>query len=104
MSGVKSGWWFSKDSTLGRLASSLDVGFVYAALVIPLFVVGMLLSLRNWRRYVFLYGLVVIHTAVTLVFHGSIRMRVPIEPVIAIFAAYAFHLLIQRVRPRHKPD
>jgi hypothetical protein len=104
MSGVKSGWWFNKDSALGRLASSLDVGFVYAVFAIPLFVVGLVLSLRAWRRYVYLYGLVVIHTAVTMVFHGSIRMRVPIEPVIAIFAAYTLHLLIQRVRPEQDPD
>jgi 4-amino-4-deoxy-L-arabinose transferase-like glycosyltransferase len=104
MSGVKSGWWFSKESTLGRLASSLDVGFAYAVFVIPLFVIGLFLSLRAWRRYVYLYGLVVIHTAVTLVFHGSIRMRVPLEPVIAIFAAYAIHFLVQRFRPASTTD
>jgi len=102
MSGVKSGWWFSKESVLGRIASSLDVGFVYAVFAVPLFVVGLVLSFRSWRRCVYLYGLVIIHTAVTLVFHGSIRMRVPVEPVIAIFAAYTFHLLIQRIRPRRE--
>ncbi len=99
MSGVKSGWWFDRDSMLGRLAASLDVGLAYSVLVIPLFVIGLFLSLRAWRRFVFLYGLVVVHTAAALVFHGSIRMRVPIEPVIAIFAAYSISLLIARIRP-----
>lgn len=99
MSGLKSGWWFDRGSVLGRLAGSLDAGFAYAVVFIPLFVIGMFVSLRVWRRYVYLYGLILVHTAAALAFHGSLRMRVPIEPVIAIFAAYTVDVLIQRIRP-----
>jgi hypothetical protein len=87
LSGVKSGWWWSKESRLGSLASSIDVGFVYSIVVIPLFVFGFILSIRSRRRWVYLTGLIVAHTFVTLIFHGSLRMRIPIEPIILMFAA-----------------
>lgn len=89
MSGVKSGWWWSKGSFLGRLAASLDAGFVYAVIVVPLFIVGLIITYRRWRSLSFLYGLILLHTWTALVFYGSLRMRIPIEPVIVIFAAEA---------------
>lgn len=100
LSGVKSGWWWSKDSFLGRLASNVDVGFVYAIVVFPLFVAGVVLTGRRWRELLFLYGVVVAHTAVALVFFGSIRGRIPVEPVIAIFAAVAINRMYLRFRVR----
>ncbi len=98
LSGVKSGWWWNKESGLGKLASSFDVGFIYSVFVIPLFVLGFVANLNHKRRFVFLTGLVVIHTLVSLVFHGSLRMRIPIEPVMAIFAADALWRIVARIR------
>ncbi len=104
MSGIKSGWWWSQDSFVGKLASSLDVGFAYAVLIIPLFVLGLVVTCRHHRRLVVLYGVVVIHTLTALVFHGSLRMRVPIEPVIAIFAAAAVYRIVLWVRRAQAPQ
>lgn len=104
MSGIKSGWWWSQDSFVGKLASSLDAGFAYAVLVIPLFVLGLVVTYRNHRRLVVLYGVVVSHTLTALVFHGSLRMRVPIEPVIAIFAAAAVYRIVLWVRRDQEPQ
>ncbi len=95
LSGVKSGWWWNNQSVLGKIASTLDVGFVYAVFVIPLFVVGFALSFTRRRWWVFLAGLIVMHTFVSLVFHGSLRMRIPIEPVIVMFAALAIDRIFE---------
>jgi len=100
LSGVKSGWWWNKESGLGKIASTLDVGFVYSVFVIPLFVLGFVANLKDRRRFVFLAGLIIIHTLVSLVFHGSLRMRIPIEPVMAIFAADTSWRIVTRVRAR----
>lgn len=100
LSGIKSGWWFNKDSPLGKLASSFDVGLLYSGVVIPLFMAGLFVGLKNRRRFVLLVGLVVIHTFVALVFFGSLRMRIPIEPVIAMFAADVFWRIVTRLRMR----
>ena len=97
MSGVRSGWWFDKNSGLGRLAAAFDVGFLYAALVIPLFVAGLFLTRGRWRDLVFLYGVLLIHALVPLVFHGSLRMRIPIEPIMAMFAAAAILRIYDRI-------
>jgi len=98
LSGVKSGWWWSKDTFLGKVASSFDVGFVYAVVAFPLFLAGIVLTRKRWRELLFLYGIVVAHTAVALVFFGSIRGRIPVEPVIAIFAAVTADRLYRRIR------
>jgi 4-amino-4-deoxy-L-arabinose transferase-like glycosyltransferase len=100
LSGVKSGWWWSKESALGRAASSLDAGMVYALFVIPLFVAGLFAGWKGGSRRLLLGGIVVVHTFVSLVFHGSLRMRIPIEPVIAMFAADAVWRLVTRIRMR----
>jgi 4-amino-4-deoxy-L-arabinose transferase-like glycosyltransferase len=102
LSGVKSGWWWNKERALGRVASSLDAGMIYAVFVIPLFAAGLVAGRRSRGRMLFLGGLVVLHTLVSLVFHGSLRMRIPIEPVIAMFAADALWRIVTRIRLRKK--
>lgn len=102
LSGVRSGWWWSTDSFLGRLASRVDVGLVYAIVAFPLSIAGVVLTRRRWREMLFLYGVVIAHTAVALVFFGSIRGRIPVEPVVAIFAAVTIHRLYRRLRPRYQ--
>ncbi len=98
LSGIRSGWWFSKDSALGRLATNVDVGFVYAAVVMPLFIAGLVMTARRWRELSLAYGVVVVHTAVAAVFFGSLRTRIPMEPVMCAFAAAAAVSLWRRVR------
>jgi 4-amino-4-deoxy-L-arabinose transferase-like glycosyltransferase len=99
LSGVKSGWWWDKDSFLGRVASNFDAGFLYAIVAFPLFIAGLVLTRARWRDLTFLYGVVVAHTAVALVFFGSIRGRIPVEWVIAVFAAVTVDRLLRRRRP-----
>ena len=87
LSGIRSGWWFNKDSTLGRLAANVDVGFVYAVLVMPCFVVGWIMTRARWRELSLVTGVIVVHTAIAAIFFGSLRTRIPLEPVICMFAA-----------------
>ncbi len=96
LSGIRSGWWFNKDSALGRFAANVDVGFVYAVVVLPLFVLGLVITRRRWRELSLLYGVLIVHTAVAAVFYGSLRSRIPIEPVMCMFAASAAFVLARR--------
>ena len=96
LSGIRSGWWFDNRSALGRAASSLDVGMVYAVIVLPLFVAGLAVTRRRWRDLLLGYGVVVVHTAVAMVFFGSLRTRIPVEPMICVFAAAALVAIIRR--------
>jgi 4-amino-4-deoxy-L-arabinose transferase-like glycosyltransferase len=98
LSGVKSGWWWDKGKFLGNLASSVDAFFVYAVVSIPLFVIGLVATFRRYRKLVFLYGIIIMHTVIALAFFGSLRSRIPVEPVIAIFAAFGAVHLLRRIR------
>ncbi len=98
-SGVKSGFWWDKESTLGALASRLDVGFVYNAVIIPLFVMGLILTLARRTGACFLHMNLLVHTIMALLFYGSLRARIPIEPVLAVYAAAGVIWLAGKVRP-----
>jgi 4-amino-4-deoxy-L-arabinose transferase-like glycosyltransferase len=100
IAGVRSGWWWSKESALGKMASSLDAGLIYAIPVIPLFALGFFAGLGSRKRFALLTGVVVMHTAVALVFHGSLRMRIPVEPVMAMFAGDVAWRAVTRLRMR----
>jgi uncharacterized membrane protein YhaH (DUF805 family) len=98
LSGIRSGWWFSNQSALGRIAASLDVGMVYAVVALSLFVAGLIVTWRRWRDLLFAYGMILVHTAVAVVFFGSLRTRIPVEPVICVFAGAALAWLASRQR------
>jgi 4-amino-4-deoxy-L-arabinose transferase-like glycosyltransferase len=98
LSGIRSGWWFNNRSTLGRAASRIDVGMLYAVVLLPLFVMGLCLTWRRWRELLLAYGVVVVHTAVAVIFFGSLRTRIPVEPVMCAFAAAAVVSLFARHR------
>jgi 4-amino-4-deoxy-L-arabinose transferase-like glycosyltransferase len=89
-----------KGRSLGEIIRGIDVGWVYSIVVIPLFLLGAAATARKWRALVLLYAVVVSHTLVALAFHGSLRSRSPVEPVITIFAAAAVAGLIARARLR----
>lgn len=96
----KSRWWWNEESILPQLARGPDVGRLYAATVFPLFAAGIALTRRRWKELLFLYGVVVTHTIMALVFFGSIRGRIPVEPVVAVFAAVTVHWAWRQLRTR----
>lgn len=100
LSGIRSGWWFDNHSALGRLAADVDVGFVYAVVVMPCFVVGWVMTRARWRDLSLVTGVVVVHTAIAAIFFGSLRTRIPLEPVMCMFAAVVAVALWRRAVSR----
>ena len=99
-SGVRGGWWWNKSKLLGSLASRLDVGIIYSIIVIPSFILGVVVTIREYRKLFALYGVILVHVLVAMMFYGSLRARVPIEPLIAVFAAAALVVFFGHVRGR----
>ena len=77
------------DSVMARLASRVDIFALYWIPVLPLFVLGLLTTWRHYRKLLPLYVVVATHVLLSLIFHGSLRARMPIEPIITILAAAA---------------
>jgi hypothetical protein len=102
-SGVKSGWWWDTSRRFGGLASAIDIVFIFSVIVIPLFILGLLMTIRRARSLIYLYGVILVHTATAVVFFGSLRSRMGVEPVIAIFAGGCAVRLLALTRGKSDP-
>jgi 4-amino-4-deoxy-L-arabinose transferase-like glycosyltransferase len=87
---------------IASLATSIDLGLVYWAIVIPFFLLGLVATFRLRRDLVLLYAVIVVHTLLAVAFHGSIRARAPVEPVITIFAAAAAVWAVEAHKKRRR--
>ena len=96
-------WWF-------RPNIGVSSGFYQEAWILPykilysfvlLFaVVGLVLSFRNWRRYVLLYGVITYLTVAYVAFNVITRYRWEMKPYLLIFAALALVRAGRRVAVR----
>jgi len=68
---------------------TLRILFVNFWVLISLGIVGMIYSLRKWRRCFLLYGYVVSLLFSIVLFFVTARYRIQVAPVLCIFAAYA---------------
>jgi len=79
----------SGGSAMARLASRVDIFTLYWIPVLSLFVLGLFTTAKYYRRLFPLYTVLATHVLLALLFHGSLRARMPIEPIISILAAAA---------------
>ncbi len=103
MSGAEGAVRVAQGRSLGEIARGIDAGWVYSVVAIPLFLLGAAATARKWRVLALLYAVVVSHTLVALAFHGSLRARSPVEPVVAVFAGAAVAAILTRARLRPRP-
>jgi 4-amino-4-deoxy-L-arabinose transferase-like glycosyltransferase len=89
--------------SLAEMLKGVDVGWLYSLVAAPLFLLGMAVTARRWRTLALLYAVVVTHTLVALAFHGSLRARSPVEPIIAVFAGATVAALLTRMHLRPRP-
>ncbi len=81
----------------GPIAKLLPLGFWFAA---PLGLLGMWLARGRWRTNWPLATFVLIYSAVVVAFFVNARFRVPIVPVLLVYAAHACLWIVLRLRER----
>lgn len=69
-------------------------------MVCPLAVVGIIVSRRYWRRLLLLYGFTFFYMLSVVSFFVCARYRMPVIPVLLIFAAYMIHYWVEKLRSR----
>lgn len=74
------------------------------ALVFPLGVAGLLLSLRHWRRHLLLYLYFGITVATLLISLPLARYRLPLATVLIVYAGFAVSACIDAARARRWPS
>ncbi len=62
-------------------------------LLLPPAVVGMLIAAREWRRHWLLYAMVAVTVATLMIFYVLVRLRLPVEPFLILFAAMGLRRL-----------
>jgi len=96
------GRWFRTGSLPDRLLSLADPLLLWSLVTLPLALWGLLRTLRNTRRHFQLLPLWVVgvFTAGSLLFWGALRLRVPAEPMLLLYAGVGAADLLWRVRMR----
>jgi 4-amino-4-deoxy-L-arabinose transferase-like glycosyltransferase len=85
--------WFSPESSLvSNLMRVLSFG-----LYLPFFIYGLVLSLRDARRFSLVYLFVLVFSAMHILIWASVRYRLPIDAVMMPFAAMALQNLVNRI-------
>jgi len=79
----------------GPVVGWMPIGFW---LVGPLSLLGLILSMRRWRRFFPLYGFVLVYSASVIVFFVCTRFKIPVMPVLIILACGAVEWLITTFR------
>ena len=100
--GGGTGAWQAERSPLARALTLVDPLLVWSVLTWPFAAWGLGQTLRGPRRFYQGLGFIVVlyFTALSMVFWGALRMRVPVEPMIVLFAAVGFEDARRRVRMR----
>jgi len=102
VSGTEGAAAVDEGRSLGEMLRGIDVGWLYSLVAMPLFLLGVAVTARRWRTLALLYAVVVTHTLVALAFHGSLRARSPVEPVIALFAGTTVATLLAKTHLKPK--
>jgi len=77
-----------KTSERDRIVSACSYG-----LLLPLFIVGMYLSLRSQQKPWILFAWILNFCLMALITHGSTRFRLPVEPAVILFASLTLERL-----------
>ena len=103
--GGATGSWSRGDTPLARLLAVVDPLLVWSLVTLPLAIGGVVMSLRGARRLYQSLPLWVIgaFSLGAMIFWGALRMRVPVEPLIMVYAAAGVEGLRRQWRLRRSP-
>jgi hypothetical protein len=96
------GRWWARGSLPDRLLGALDPLVVWSCLVLPFALWGLARTVRWTRRHFQLlpFWVIVAFSAGSLVFWGALRLRVPAEPLVMLYAAVGYTDAVRRLRVR----
>lgn len=100
--GSGTGTWTREGSPVARVLAVADPLLLWSVLAFPFAIGGLVVTLRGGKRlFLSLPALVIaFFTALAIVYWGALRMRVPVEPLIALYAAAGADALAKRFRRR----
>jgi len=100
--GSGTGTWSREGSVVARILAIADPLLLWSVLAFPFAIGGLVVTLRGPKRLFLSLPLLVIlfFTALAVVYWGALRMRVPVEPLIVLYAAAGADALAKFLRRR----
>lgn len=100
--GGGTGTWNREGSPLSALLAFADPLLAWSLLAFPFAIAGLVITLRGGKRLFLSLPAITIafFTVLSVVYWGALRMRVPVEPLIALYAAVGADALAKRLRRR----
>ncbi len=93
-------YYFTQFSnTLRFLMWHKGVAFPFG-IICPIALVGIVVSLRRWRKLLLLYGFVFLYMLSVILFFVCARYRLPVIPTLLVFAGYTIDYGIKKLRLR----
>ena len=74
--------------------ATLRILFVNFWMILSLGLLGMIYSLRSWRKHFLLYGFILTYAFSIILFFVTARYRIQIVPILCLFAAYALVVVL----------
>lgn len=74
-------------------SSILKFPWLNFVLIGPLSIVGMIFAVRRWKTLFILYSFVGVQILTTVVFFALARYRIPVVPILSLFAAYSVYAI-----------
>ncbi len=73
-------------------------------IICPLALVGIIVSRKHWRKLLLLYGFIFFYMVSVILFFVCARYRLPVVPILLIFAGYTVNYWVRKIRSReYKP-
>ena len=96
------GRWYRTGSLPDRLLGFIDPMLLWSLIVMPFAIWGVVRTVRWTRRHFQLlpFWAIATFTAGSIVFWGALRLRVPAEPLLMLYAGVGFSDVLWRVRVR----
>jgi len=79
-------------------SSVLKISFFSFAIILPLAILGIALSLKRWRDFYLVYSFVFIYLVSSLVFYVLSRLRAPVIPFLIIFAGFFIGEIFEKLK------
>lgn len=89
---------YTNFSSLLNLLLGKRIIYFPFGLVGPLSILGLLISLKEWRRYLLLYLFILSYSASVIIFFVCGRYRIPVIPFLIMFASFFIWWVFQKIK------
>jgi tetratricopeptide (TPR) repeat protein len=83
-----------------QYSSVLRLPFIPFGVICPLAFLGMLLLIKDFKKYSLLYALVFANSVSVIIFYIFSRYRLPIVPLFIIFSSYAINWFVNEIKQK----